>query len=98
MNLKIGTDCKKKVCRDLAFSPRSDMIVIGQRVGERLDSTGEQKMVIQSYGGGTLNLEKDNDQFFWTRDGERSQNFMAKNQAVDALKNHKLRWVKTKKS
>lgn len=52
-------------------------------------------MVVQSYGAGALKLEKENDQFFWTREGEHSkQNYPNKEAAVLALKSHGIRWVK----
>jgi hypothetical protein len=54
-------------------------------------------MIVQSFGAGALNLEKENDQFFWTRDNEKSQNFKSRDEAVKALKGHGLRWSKVKK-
>jgi hypothetical protein len=54
-------------------------------------------MIIQAYGGGALNLETENDQYFWTREGGKSQTFANKTEAVEAYKNRKIRWNKVEK-
>lgn len=55
--------------------------------------TGRRKMLVQILGGG-LQLESDNDKFFFTRDNQKTQEFKNKQESIDALRNHKVRWFK----
>jgi hypothetical protein len=50
-------------------------------------------MLVQTLGGG-LQLESDNDKFYFTRDSQKSQEFPTKQESFDALRNHKVRWSK----
>jgi len=54
-------------------------------------------MIVKTCGPG-LRLEKENEQFFWSRDNERSQEFISYDLAFNALRTRGvIRWTKVKK-